>query len=66
MQPKEKVYQTQAVCPACGQLRTPEMINCIGGDSPYLDMPLSDLGIPDKEILKFTGDTQSIYLQFGK
>ena len=66
MQPKEKVFQTQAICPVCGQLRTPEMINSISSDSPYLDLALSDLGIPDKEILKFSSDTQSLYLQFGK
>jgi len=65
MLPKEKVFQQEAICPNCGQLRTPEIINAIDSGSPYLDLELSELGIPEKEILKFIGNSQSIYLQFG-
>jgi adenylyltransferase/sulfurtransferase len=65
MRAKEKVFQAQAVCPNCGQLRTPEVINVIDLASPYLDLKLSGLGIPEREILKFNGNGQSIYLQFG-
>ena len=65
MQPKERVFQKQAICPNCGQLRTPEIVNAIDSDSPYLDAKLSELGIPEREILKFSGNSQSIYLRFG-
>jgi hypothetical protein len=66
MQPKESVLQAQARCPTCKQLRLPEVINKIDTDSPYVSLKLNELGIPEKEILNFTGSIESIYLQFGK
>ncbi len=64
LRPKERVFHSEARCPACHQLWTPTIINCIDRNSPYLDLGLRELGIPNREILHFTGDGQSAYLQF--
>ena len=66
MRPKERVFQTQAKCPICKQMRSPDVISAIDIDSPYAVLKLSELGIPEKEILGFNGNGESIYLQFGK
>jgi adenylyltransferase/sulfurtransferase len=65
LRPKEKVFQHQAICPACGSLREPEMIRTIFPDSPLAGHRLCDLGLPEHEIIEFRNPEkdESLYLQ---
>jgi hypothetical protein len=65
LRPKEKVFQHQATCLACGSLRTPEIIRTVFPDSPLAGHRLSDLGLPEHEILEFRDPErdESFFLQ---
>jgi molybdopterin/thiamine biosynthesis adenylyltransferase len=61
--PKDKVYQDEARCPKCGQLREPATISLISIDSSETELKLSDLGIPPREILAFQQQDDRYFLQ---
>lgn len=67
MQLKEKVLQAEALCSACGHLRTPITVDLIREASPLVGLTFAQLGIPNKEILAFPLiDSESkFYMQFG-
>lgn len=65
--PKEKVYQQQAMCPRCGQLRTPTLVNQVVAESALAGCSLRAVNIPPHEILAFrdleTGDVKYLELE---
>ncbi len=54
-QPRSKVRQSDAVCPACRQAAVPETLSAIEETSPLLDRPLAALGIPAYDIVRVDG-----------
>ncbi len=46
-----KVGESQARCPQCGELCSPNMYHTIGGDSAVLDRTLGELGVPPWDIV---------------
>jgi len=63
---REHVLQDEAMCPACGELRTPTCVEAIGRGSALAALSLGQLGIPRREILSFSHDDGRFYLQFGE
>jgi predicted RNA-binding Zn-ribbon protein involved in translation (DUF1610 family) len=66
LMPKESVYQNHAVCVQCGQIRVPQIITNITKGTLHAEIPLKTLAFPNHEILQFTGNESSIYLQFDQ
>lgn len=60
---KEQVYQEESRCPVCGGLRMPEVIQSVAADSAYALSPLSRFGIPQRDILAFDQDGDSVFLE---
>ena len=46
-----QVTEAEGRCPTCGQMREPELLHSLYGDEPFLDRPLSLLGVPPYDIL---------------
>ena len=66
-----KVTEDEAVCTNCDQICDPEMTHIIDGTESYLDLMLSEIGIPGMEIItarngssvahyELTGDRKSV------
>ena len=60
---KEQVRQEEALCPACGSLRTPLLVSTIAEGSPLGKLALRELGLPDQEILAFENGDGRHYVQ---
>jgi hypothetical protein len=56
MKPLESVNEGRAVCPSCGAVRRASTFRTIDDESPYLHVPLAELGIPPFEIVLARGD----------
>jgi hypothetical protein len=50
--PLKRVKYDEGICPICGNLRQIEMTHVITGDEPFLDRPLSEIGVPPLHILR--------------
>ena len=66
MQPKEKVYQHQAKCPTCRQMRIPQTIDKIEPSSSFMDATIGEFQVPKKEILEIVEENRSIFVQIGQ
>jgi len=67
LRPKEKVLHAEAICPVCGDLRTPVAVDTINVDSALAGLSFGQLEIPPREILTFAAydNEDRLYLQFG-
>jgi adenylyltransferase/sulfurtransferase len=63
LRPREKVFQHQANCPRCGNIREPEMTHLISSNSDLAELRLKRVGIPAHEFVHFIGDQASYYLE---
>jgi adenylyltransferase/sulfurtransferase len=63
LRPKGKIYHDEALCPACGTLRHPELISAIPLSSPLAGCSPGNLGLPDGEILSFLSDEGRAYIE---
>ncbi len=61
-----KVSEDEALCPFCGELRTPELTHSVCGDEPFLDMMLHDLGVPLFDIVCGRDGLNMKYFEFGR
>lgn len=61
--PKEKVFQEQARCPKCGELRIPETLSTLDDDPKNAHLRLEDIGIAAREILIFKKNTEQMFLK---
>lgn len=59
---KDSVFQHEARCPQCGELRQPEIASIIQVGSPLCAVKLRDLHIPPHHILAFGQGEQRFYL----
>jgi molybdopterin-synthase adenylyltransferase len=57
--PRSRVSQAEATCPECRQPGRPEITNAIGDDSPLVDRPLAQVGIPPYDIVRIDGEAES-------
>lgn len=64
LRPKEKINQHLTKCPNCKEMREPIIINQLKKDTPLANLTFMHFDIPDKEIIKFIGEEDSIYIQF--
>lgn len=60
--PAARVSQTEAPCRHCNELRRPEMLNEILQESPLVDRPLRELGIPDFDIIRFRNQEERHFI----
>ena len=58
-----QVTEKEAICQKCGELRDPEMTHTIDGSEPYLDLMLSDIGIPEMEVITVRNDSNIFYYE---
>ncbi len=58
-----QVTEKEAICQKCGELRDPEMTHTIDGSEPYLDLMLSDIGIPEMEVITVRNDSNFFYYE---
>ena len=60
-----RVTEEQGLCPDCGSPRTPNVYHTIGSESPLLDLTLSELGVPDWDILGGRAGMTHRYYEFA-
>jgi adenylyltransferase/sulfurtransferase len=53
-----------ALCPSCGKLRQAETCEALRGAEPFLDRPLSELGVPPFDIVSASKGDRMIGYQF--
>ena len=46
-----RVTEAEAKCPACGEVREPEMAHGVTGDEAFLDRTLAEIGVPPYDIV---------------
>lgn len=49
--PLARISEKAAICPHCKLTRTPQMTHSITGDEPFLNLKLSEIGIPPLEVV---------------
>jgi len=59
-----KMTERDALCPACGEPRDPQILHSLNGDEPFLDKSLAEIGIPPFDIIVGRKGTDEIYLEF--
>lgn len=65
MQARSAITSAEAICETCGEPMAPQMQHVIDMDSPLAEMPLTKLGVPDREILHLTCDEDSVFVQLS-
>ncbi len=60
-----KVTEEEAVCPDCGEICSPEMTHVINAENPYLDLKLSDIGLPSMEVVVARNGFQTYYFELS-
>lgn len=60
-----RVKEREGKCPACGVDRVPTMFHTIDADFPYLDRPLSEIGVPAWDILGGRAGMDCSYYEFA-
>lgn len=60
--PASRVTQAEASCHYCNQPRRPELLHEIPRDSPLVDRPLRELGIPDFDILRLRNEDERCFV----
>ena len=63
LRPRQKVFQDEARCPECGEMRSPATASQVTIDSVLAELSLQELGLPPREILAFHAQDQIVYLQ---
>ena len=59
------VSMGQAKCPHCDQLMAPRMVHVIDIDSPQAELPLYQVGIPDRDILQVTCGNDTVFIELA-
>ncbi|MFT5524532.1 MAG: molybdopterin/thiamine biosynthesis adenylyltransferase [Pirellulaceae bacterium] len=66
MQVLQSVGMKQAECPECGETARPEIIHTVTEDSPWLDLPLSGVGVPPYDVVRVSGaEDEKFFLLAG-
>lgn len=60
-----KVKESQGRCPTCGEHRTPEMYHTLDKSSELLDRTLSELGVPEWDIVGARGGMREAYFELS-
>jgi adenylyltransferase/sulfurtransferase len=50
-QPLTRLTEADARCPACGEMRWPDLTHTLEADAPYADRTLAEMGIPPLDII---------------
>lgn len=66
LKPQESVKQHQAICPTCGELRTPEIIKEISENSDLSQLSYNQFAFPNMEIFELNGSESKSYIQIKK
>ncbi len=51
LRPLSAVTERDGECPDCGARRAPRLFHALGESSPFLDRTLSELGVPEGDVL---------------
>ena len=62
-QARTLVSMENAVCPHCEQWMVPRMIHVIDIDGPHAELPLLQLGVPDRDILQVTCGDETVFIE---
>ena len=63
MQPLPLVSMQDAQCPGCKEPMKPKMLHVIDVDSPLAEKKLSEIGVPDHDVLQLTTSEHAIFVQ---
>jgi len=61
-----KVSEEQGRCPACGEMRFPQLLHSVGGQDDFLDLTPAEIGLPPFDILVGRSGRRAVgYLMAG-
>lgn len=61
-----KVSEEQGRCPACGEMRFPQLLHSVGGQEDFLDLTPAEIGLPPFDILVGRSGPRAVgYLMAG-
>ncbi len=63
MRARPAISSGEAICDQCHEPMSPQMQHLVDIDSPLADMPLVQLGIPDREILQLVAGDDAVFVQ---
>lgn len=64
--PLGRTSEQDAICPLCGNERTPQTFHSLDGKEDFLDMSFTDIGIPPFDIVIGRNGMKQIFLKFDK
>lgn len=59
--PRSRVSMSDAECPRCQQPAQPESVSVVESDSPLINRPLADLGVPPYDVVRVDGPQRSAF-----